>query len=205
MPSVNNQRVRFLEEVQFKKILGCCPLWFKPIVTLARYMGMRRGNIVSLTWNQVDLQNRLINLEQTKNGRRLTIPLIDTSHKVLVAMMSSKVVRLNCPYVFNQDGKPLRPDRVSVAFKRACKRAGVDNFCFNDLRHDFASMLVQNGVDLYRVQKLLGHKDQRMTQRYAHLIPQNLKDAVSVLEKDKCATNVLHSGKNKRGHIAVTP
>ena len=202
MPSVNNQRVRFLKEGQFEKILGCCPEWLKPIATLARFTGMRRGNILGLTWDQVDLQNRLINLEHTKNGHRLTIPLIDTSHKVLAAMKSSKVVRLNCPYIFNQDGKPLRPDRVSVAFKRACKRAEVDNFCFNDLRHDFASMLIQKGIDLYRVQHLLGHKDGRMTQRYAHLKVENLRDAVHSLESGH---KIVHKKNEERGHIAVTP
>ena len=60
----------------------------------------------------------------------------------------------------------------------------MTNFRFHDLRHTFASALVQRGVDLYRVQRLLGHRDGRMTQRYAHLAPENLREAVQVFKDD---------------------
>ena len=85
-------------------------------------------------------------------------------------------------YVFHQKGVPYSPSQVSVAFQRACRRAGVSNFRFHDLRHDYASRIVQNGYDLYIVQQLLGHKDGRMTQRYAHLKVENLRSAVESLE-----------------------
>ena len=183
MPSANNKRVRYLEPGQFEKILVSCPSWLRPIVKLARYTGMRRGNIIGLTWGQVDLQGRVINLEHTKNGERLTVPLSETAHKTLSAMKKTKVVHLGCPYVFHQNGEPLSPGRVSIAFKRACKRAGIDNFRFHDLRHNFASNLVQSGINLYKVQHLLGHKDGRMTQRYAHLTVDNLREAVESLEE----------------------
>ena len=65
-----------------------------------------------------------------------------------------------------------------------CHAVGVVDFRFHDLRHTFASALVQRGVDLYRVQRLLGHRDGRMTQRYAHLAPENLREAVQVFNDD---------------------
>ena len=74
-------------------------------------------------------------------------------------------------------------ERLYRAFKEVCKRAGIEDFRWHDLRHDYASQLVQRGVDLYRVQRLLGHKDGRITQRYAHLAPRDLQSAVSVLDK----------------------
>ena len=73
---------------------------------------------------------------------------------------------------------------VTTAFRRACESVGVTNVRFHDLRHTFASALVQRGVDLYRVQRLLGHRDGQMTQRYAHLAPENLREAVQVFKDD---------------------
>ena len=78
----------------------------------------------------------------------------------------------------------MTPDMVTTAFRRACESVGVTNVRFHDLRHTFASALVQRGVDLYRVQRLLGHRDGQMTQRYAHLAPENLREAVQVFKDD---------------------
>jgi integrase len=206
MTSVNDQRVRFLEHGQWEQLLMSCPSWLKPIVTLARYTGMRRGNIIRLTWRQVDLQNKLINLDKTKNGQMLTIPLTGTAYNLLENLKKAKVIHLNCPYVFHSNGTPHKPHKVSMAFKRACNRAGIDDFRFHDLRHDFASNLVQNGNDLYLVQHLLGHKDGRMTQRYAHLKVEQLRQAVETLDKmDSKVHKKGHSENAKGATVAVTP
>ena len=193
MPSVNDQRVRFLGPGEFEKLLLNCPKWIRPIVIMARYTGLRRGNILGLVWNQVDLQNRIIYLDaktnRTKNMQNLAIPLTDTAYNTLISLKKNRVVHMHCPFVFHLEGKPLSPDRVCSSFRRAVKRAGIENFRFHDLRHDFASNLVQRGHDLYVVQQLLGHKDGRMTQRYAHLKIETLRNAVESLE-----------GGHKRGH-----
>ncbi|MET0515999.1 MAG: tyrosine-type recombinase/integrase [Nitrospiraceae bacterium] len=83
-----------------------------------------------------------------------------------------------------RNGEPVTADMVTIAFRRSCQSVGVEDFRFHDLRHTFASALVQRGVDLYRVQRLLGHRDGRMTQRYAHLAPENLREAVQVFKDD---------------------
>jgi site-specific recombinase XerD len=82
--------------------------------------------------------------------------------------------------------------KVQRAFRKALTLAKIEDFHFHDLRHTFASKCVQAGIDLYAVQKLLGHKDGRMTQRYAHLSSAYLRDAVAKLNKS--ATFLLHSG-----------
>lgn len=183
MERVNNARVRYVTDEEFERVLGECPDWLKPIVLTARYTGMRRENIVSLRWDQVGLSRKLIILDRTKNGDRLGMPLCET----LVDLFRSlgKVRHLRSPNVFTQpDGSPYKGAWVGVAFARVCKRAGILDFRFHDLRHTFASSLVQRGVDLYRVQRLLGHRDGRMTQRYAHLSPDNLRQAVEVFDQD---------------------
>lgn len=192
MPAVNDQRVRFLRPGEFERLLKGCPSWLKPIVILARYTGMRQGNILSLTWSQVDLQGRVIHLDNTKNRQRLSMPLADTPFNVLATMKGNKVRYLDCPFVFHENGKPYRREKVTMAFVRACRRAGITDFRFHDLRHDFASNLVQRGNDLYIVQHLLGHRDGRMTQRYAHLRIENLREAVRTLEEG-----------HKKGHSKI--
>jgi site-specific recombinase XerD len=71
-----------------------------------------------------------------------------------------------------------------------CQKANIENFRFHDLRHDFCSRLVQRGVDLYTVAALAGHKDIKMTARYAHLSPEKLRSAVAVLNPDYNLTTV---------------
>lgn len=74
---------------------------------------------------------------------------------------------------------------IDYALKKALKKARIEGFRFHDLRHTFATPLVQSGVDLYKVQRLLGHKSSAMTQCYAHHYPESLRDAVEMLDKKK--------------------
>ncbi len=202
MPKIKNIRVKFLNPGQFENLLSACPEWLRPIVIIARHTGMRRGNILSLKWEEVDLQGRIINLERTKNGYRLSLPLTERALSILLSAKQGKVRHLNCQYVFSQEGKPYSPYQVSMAFKRACNRSGLGDFRFHDLRHDFASSLVQRGNDLYLVQSLLGHRDGRMTQRYAHLRVEDLQKAVETLE---WGHKKGHSENEKGAAIVATP
>ena len=202
MPAVNDARMRFLTDAEFDRILLSCPDWLRPMVLLARHTGLRRGNIVGLRWDHVDLEGRVINLDVTKNGQRLTVPQGVTVCEVLARQRTAKVAHLGCGYVFHQKGVPYSPSQVSVAFQRACRRAGVSNFRFHDLRHDYASRIVQNGYDLYIVQQLLGHKDGRMTQRYAHLKVENLRSAVESLEGGH---KMGHSDEEEGVAVVATP
>ena len=98
--------------------------------------------------------------------------------------------KLNSAFVFcGRDGKPYTPSQVSSAFKRATRKAGIENLRFHDLRHDFATLLINNGATLFQVQANLGHSDPRMTQRYAHLLPEN-QNVVNFIE-GKGITTIL--------------
>lgn len=200
MERVNNARVRWVNDDEFASVLERCPDWLKPIVQVARYTGMRRENIIGLQWDQVDFFRKVILLDQTKNGDRLGIPLCERVVEVFKVL--ARVRHIRSKYVFTgPEGQPYEGAAASMAFIRACRAAGIENFRFHDLRHTFASLLVQRGVDLYRVQRLLGHRDGRMTQRYSHLSPENLREAVWVFDQDcdRFSTNLAQSRILKKG------
>ncbi len=184
-------RVRYLTDEEFEKLLKACPGWLKPIVLTARHTGLRRENILSLKWHQVDLFRRMLTIERTKNGERLGIPLNETIMKLFKKL--SKVRYIGSEYVFYHPAAKKKNSKgafngrryyeMKTGFQKALKEAGIANFRFHDLRHCFASALVQKGAGLYEVQRLLGHKSSAMTQRYAHLAPENLREAVLRLDK----------------------
>jgi integrase len=173
-------RVRYLTDEEFQNLNNACAEWLKPIVLVARHTGMRKENILSLKWEQVDLFRKVIYLEHTKNGERLGIPLNETMIELFKKL--SRVRHIKSSYVFcHRNGR--RFVEFKTSFQKALEKAGIKDFRFHDLRHCFASALVQSGVDLYQVQILLGHKTSRMAQRYSHLTPENLRDAVLKLDK----------------------
>ncbi len=118
--------------------------------------------------------------------------------------------RLDTPYAFSgPSGKPF--SKTNYHFSRAVKLAGIPHVRFHDLRHTFASHLVMRGVDLRTVQELLGHKDLRMTIKYAHLAPDHMRKAVEVLDTPTidCTTGILDGhyldteGDQKENHDAA--
>ena len=182
MEKLPQPRVRYLTTEEFERLYQVCNERLKPIVLLAVNTGMRQDNVLSLTWQQVDLNRGMITLEHTKNGERLGIPMNETVKNLLSEL---NVVRhINSAYIFhNSTGTKIDAEKVRRWFVQAVKKAGIQDFRFHDLRHTCASWLVQGGVDLYVVQRLLGHKTGEMTRRYAHLAPDNLRDGVAILDK----------------------
>lgn len=176
----NNRRLRYLTKDECQALLKECDQHVRPIATVAVNTGMRKSEILNLRWENIDQQNGFILLEQadTKNGERREIPI---NSSVRTALKSVKR-RLDIPYVFYDPdtGKPYQD--VKKGFNGACRRSGIKDFHFHDLRHTFASHLVMAGVDLTTVKELLGHKTLTMTLRYAHLAPSHKVKAVDILD-----------------------
>ncbi len=188
----NNKRLRYLSTEEIDKLIQACSPHLKPIVITALNTGMRKGEILSLKWEQVDLKHGFILLDKTKNGDRREIPTNQTLRDTLLALPR----RIDIPYVFYdpETGKPYQ--NVKRSFATACKRAGIRDFHFHDLRHTFASHLVMAGVDLTTVSRLLGHKSITMTLRYSHLAPEHMSRAVDILDSHinkKSTAYLLHS------------
>ncbi|GAG80440.1 unnamed protein product, partial [marine sediment metagenome] len=134
--------------------------------------------ILSLRWENVDLKHGFILLDISKNGERLEIPINQT----LKGTLQGLVRRLDVPYVF-YDQVTTKPYKdIKRSFNTAVRRAKIHDFKFHDLRHTFASHLVMAGADLTMVKELLGHKDIKMTLRYAHLAPAHKAKAVDLLD-----------------------
>ena len=174
----NNSRLKYLSTEQCKALIDACSKHVKPIIITALNTGMRKEEILGLTWDNVDLRHGFILLGRTKNGERREIPINDTLKETLKGITR----RLDVPYVFYDAHTGKRYNNVYRAFYSACKRAGILDFHFHDLRHTFASQLIMAGVDITTVKELLGHKSLFMTMRYAHLAPAHKVHAVDILD-----------------------
>ena len=172
-------RLRYLSVEECQALVNACDNHLKPIVVTALNSGMRRGEILSLEWdNHIDLKHGFILLEITKNGERREIPINNT----LKSTLQSLTRRIDIPYVFFDNVTGKRYLNVKTSFKTALRKAGIRDFHFHDLRHTFASHLVMAGVDITTVSRLLGHKSLKMTLRYAHLAPAHMAKAVDILD-----------------------
>lgn len=141
------------------------------VVTLAVETGMRRGELASLRWENVDLNKQTAHLPETKTGVPRTIPLSKTAVKALATFGSKKDGR-----VFSLQG-----ESMSQAFERACKshRANIDGVRFHDLRHEATSRLFEKGLNVMEVAAITGHQTLDMLKRYTHLRAEDLAKKLS--------------------------
>lgn len=183
LPKGDRKRIRYLSPEEETALMDNIPDWLRPMVVIAKETGLRLSNICDLTWDQVDLFQKSISVEKTKTDHPVWLPL--TANVTEELLKRNKVRSLHKKHVFMKNGKRLNRWQVSRAFRRACKRAEVENFRFHDLRHHFCSFLVQQGVPLEVVKDLAGHRDLATTTRYAHLAPENKRRAMSVFDENR--------------------
>lgn len=160
------------------------PLWVVALNT-----GMRRGEIGALKWDRVSFQRKQIEVtrsvsryglvERTKTRIKRVVPMNDIVLRTLWPLWQSQ----RSEFVFSrEEGKPLNMHHIYRDFCNAQKAAGIINqIRFHDVRHTFASHFMMNGGNLYDLQKILGHTNSKMTERYAHLSPTHLEKAIQVV------------------------
>lgn len=176
----NHEAMPDLRKVAYADLL-------KPFVLTALHTGMRRGELFSLCWEHVDLERRVLTVvgETAKSGSSRTIPL----NSVILDVLSKwREQSAGEGLVFPSPVTGERLNNIKKSWTAVLKKAKIDGFTFHDLRHTFASELVQRGVDLVVVRELLGHAGWKMTLRYSHLLPRQGVDAV---EKLVAADNVI--------------
>ena len=185
VPQERNKRVRWLEPAEAKRLIEQCPEPLKSTVEFALATGLRRSNIVDLKWQQIDLQRKVawIYPEESKSGRAIGVALNEMAESVLKRQIGRhhNWVFVHTESVKRNDGTTtasVRKMRVdsNTAWRAALKRAGIDDFRFHDLRHTWASWLIQAGVPLSALQEMGGWESIEMVQRYAHLAPNHLTE-----------------------------
>jgi integrase len=184
----DNKRVRFLTvaeaDILLKTLHEISPD-VSDITLLSLHAGLRASEIFGLTWGDLDFQHTLILVKDTKSGDNRHVPMTEEVKKMLEGRLKGKPGEL----VFS--GRVGAITSISRTFDRVVESLGLNQgvkdrrlrFVFHSCRHTYASWLVQSGVDLYAVAKLLGHKTIVMTERYSHLSPEVFTTATDALQK----------------------
>jgi integrase len=148
--------------------------YIKHAITFAIATGMRRGEILSLTWTNVDLANRVAFLPLTKNGEARAVPLSSLAINILADLLTIKAEQNNLVLVF-----PLSANALRLAWERLKRRAGIQDLRFHDLRHEAISRFFEVGLSVPEVKLISGHKDVRMLFRYTHLKAEDVAKKLS--------------------------
>lgn len=186
---LGDYKQRFLTEAEIEQLLKCCARSSHPyllhFVRLLLLTGARKGEARTARWCDIDLDKRIWTVPRSKNGRSRRIVLNDNALSTLDSIRKT-AERLALPtdadcYVFTNPRTGRAYDSFYAAWYVARDAAGLEDVRIHDLRHTFASLLINKGVSLYEVQTLLGHSSLQMTQRYAHLEPDLLHKRTELL------------------------
>jgi integrase len=172
-PLARNRRLSPDEEAAlFTACGGCLNPLIEPIIRLALYTGMRRGELLSARWQHFDLEKRTLLIPMTKNGHPRKVPLDAAALAAIERLPRSDDGRL----------LPLSDEAVKLAWKRLIKRARIVDFHFHDLRHEAISRFFERGLTVPEVALISGHRDVRMLFRYTHLKAEDVAARLASVE-----------------------
>ena len=176
------KRIRWITTDEASRLIEALPEFYADMAEFSLMTGLRQNNVLHLEWSQVDMKRKIawIHPDQTKSGRPLGVPLNDRAVSVLQRQMFR-----HKKYVFisNVTKGPIE-SVSSKAWNKALATAGITNFRWHDMRHTWASWLVQSGVPLMDLKEMGGWETIEMVQRYAHLAPQHLHKNAMLLDFD---------------------
>jgi integrase len=172
MPKEPRARVRYLSDTELTALLAAAKAASAVLHTAIMVSigtGVRRGELLRLTWRDVDLERSTLRVLESKNGERRTVYLPPTTAQTLKDLKAGPVVSATHVFV-RADGKPLTWDRLDKSWRAVRDAVGLVDFRWHDLRHSCASYLAQNGASLLQIGTVLGHKSAGVTMKYAHLV-----------------------------------
>lgn len=177
---IDNLIKRWLTLEEESKLLAASPRWLAELIRFSIQTGLRRGEILALKWSQIDMGKKVFTIYEQKNQEVDTLPLNEVAMQILAER--SKVRQLRGDLVFfNSAGRQHGAVNLRKSHLRAVKRSGINSLRWHDLRHTFASRLLQGGVDSFKVQKLGRWKSGAMLRRYGHFSTESLRSAIEVL------------------------
>jgi integrase len=188
-----NTRTRVMTEKEEEKIHEQAPEWLRPVLKIATLAGLRQGEILALRWEDVDRERKLIFVShQSKSHKRREVPLLMELEGVLEDLSPFVGPKGASPWLFTDPVtcEAYKTHDVVNHFKASARRAKIKGLRFHDLRRTFASRLAQRGVPLQTIAKLLGHGATYVTERYAHLSCDDLREAMNRLKKPAPAQEV---------------
>ena len=171
---------RFITREQFAQLLGHLPPHMRPIAQIAVLTGLRTANIRELVWGRVDLERAHLWIPalSAKGRRAIGIPLSPAAVDVLRSIPRVE----GQERVFLYEGVPLMQSFGKRTWRKACKKAGLVGLRFHDLRHTWASWMMQAGAPTHAIQALGGWASPKMVERYAHLSPDHLKEFAALVK-----------------------
>lgn len=177
-PKYNNSRERFLTASEAGRLIEAAGQSYnpqlKPIVQLLLYTGARKGELLNAKWANVDLERRTWYIPDSKTGKARHVPFSADAVEVIKELVKIP----GCPWLVpNPETRKPYTD-IKQAWNTARKNAGLRDVRIHDLRHSAASFMINAGIDLYAVGRILGHADHQSTMRYAHLANNTLLAAV---------------------------
>ena len=179
----NNKRERFLTIAEAKSLYAAVETsentQLKYIVPMLIMTGARKMEVLNSKWEDFDLSRCMWRIPTCKSGKPRHVPLSNGVLKLLAMVPLFE----GCPYVFPNPKTKLPYVSIYYSWNTARRQAGLSDVRMHDLRHSFASFLVNSGRSLYEVQKLLGHTQVKTTQRYAHLKAETLLEAVNAVSQ----------------------
>ncbi len=176
----DNKRDRVLSIEEEKRLLDNSALHLRPIILTSLHSGLRKGELLSLQWVNVDFDNNIFIIKPSYNkSKKLKKVPINSYLRTILLELKLRNSRKS-EYVFlGDDDKPVKD--IKTAFNNACKRASIDDFKFHDLRHTSGTRLLESEVGIELISKILGHSSVELTmKRYLHP-EESLKDSVEKL------------------------
>jgi len=180
--TVNNSIERWLTKEEEDQLLKASPKWLQDIIRFAVNTGFRQSEVLDLKWSQIDFERKTVTISEQKNKGVDTLPLNEATLEVLKEKSSKSHIGDDLVFPTGQNTRFLNRN-VFRMFVSATEKVNIKKLRFHDLRHTFATRLVQNGVDIYTVQKLGRWKSIKMVERYSHHNVESLRSGIQVMDR----------------------